>query len=320
MHKDFDLYTLKFINSGDIIEEIGDGYSGAFLYKITRKNDKYFLKIFKGHMTEEKINKIKNICLIYKNLNIKSLEIIEFGNIDNFDNYYIVYNFIDGVNLKAYTNKEECSLNFIRQIGENIGKELLKLKSFENYDSNLFVQEDIDKMIEDTINKFYLLLEKDIYKDIILRYFNLEEITELKSKLIQYSHILKETEPHLIHGDIKRANVMMKENEEFYIIDIESMQFNYDLLNFKYQMTWCLFEGNEKEAEFVKGYFDGIYNGDRPINFNYGVIFVVILNFFTESYHRYKNSNIEGLANYMKKCKNLFNKISDLNLDKDFIV
>ena len=320
MKKTFDIYKLKFIKENDIIEEVKDGYSGALLYKITRNESNFFLKIFNGKLTKKEKKKIKNCISIYKKLNIKSLSIIDMGNISNSDNYYIVYNFIEGINLKEYTKINNFSPSDIRKFGEKIGQELLKLKNYKDYNIELFISEKIEDLVETTINNFDLLLNNNLYKNIILEYFDTKELNQLKSKLIEYYSFLKNVPQNLIHGDIKRANIMVNENKEFYITDIESMQVNYDVLNFRYQITWSLFEGSEKEYEFVNGYFNGIYDGRRPKDFNYHIIFIIILNFFTESYHRYKHSNINGLREYVEKCQKLFSKINKMNLDKDLII
>lgn len=320
MDKEFNPYAITFVNEKDIVEEVDDGHSGALLYKITRNKEKFFLKVFNTQFNIQKIEEIKNYISIYKKLKIKSLEIIDYGNIENFNKHYIVYNFIEGINLKKYTDIDEYRLEEVKQIGTYIGKELLKLKMYEDYDKELFKYNDIDNFIKEVINNFYLILQDNIYKDIILKYFKIEELNELKKKLVDYSYILKDVKPKLIHGDIKRSNIMVDKNGEFYIIDIESMQINYDVLNFKHQMTWSLFEGNEKETEFVKGYFDGIYNETRPVNFNYNIIFIIILNFFNASYNMYKKSNIIKLTMYIQKCRKLFDKINKINLDKEFIV
>ena len=317
MQESFDIYSLKFINKTDIIEEVEEVFSGALLYKVTRGENKFFLKIFKGTLD---IDKVKKSVSIYKKLNIKSLDIIDFGTVENLDKCYIVYNFIEGKNLKAYTNTDEFSLSEVRKIGTIIGKELLKLKVYEDYDNDLLVSEDIDVIINNAENNFNLLLKNEIYRNIILKYFTVEEVNDLNKKLVEYGNMFKDIEPGLIHGDIKRTNVMVGQNKEFYITDIESMQVGYDVLNFRYQMTWSLFNGSEKEAEFVKGYFDGIYSGNRPNYFNYGIIFTIILNFFTEAYKRYRCSNIIGVETYVKKCKDLFNKIDKMDLSTQFIV
>ena len=315
--EEFDIYSLKFINKTDIIEEVEEGYSGALLYKVTRGENKFFLKIFKGTLN---IDKVKKSVSLYKKLKIKSLDIIDFGTVDNLDKCYIVYNFIEGKNLKAYTNNDEFSLSDVRKMGKIIGKELLKLKTYEDYDNDSFVSEDIDLIINNAENNFNLLLKNEIYRNIILEYFTSEEINDLNKKLLEYGNVLKNIEPRIIHGDIKRANIMVDQNKEFYITDIEAMQVGYDVLNFRYQMTWSLFDGSEKEAEFVKGYFDGIYSGNRPNYFNYGIIFTIILNFFEEAYKKYRCSDISGFETYVQKCKDLFNKIDKMDLSTQFIV
>lgn len=320
MYKQFNPYILKFVNKDDIVQEIDDGYSGALLYKIIRNKEKFLVKVFKGQFRKETIIKIKKILEIYKKLEIKSLDIIDYGDIQHLDKYYIVYNFIEGENLKKYTNNDKYGLKQVNEIGKYIGNELLKLKMYEDYDKELFKNEDIDIQLDKIIENFYSILEDKIYKDLILEFFSIKELDELKEKLVEFCYILKNEKPKLIHGDIKRSNIMVDNNKEFYIVDIESMQVNYDILNFKHQMTWCLFENNEKEIEFVKGYFDGIYNNTRPTNFNYNVIFIIILNFFNASYHMYKKADINNLRMYMQDCRKLFDRVNKINLDKEFII
>lgn len=318
MQEKVNLHEIKFIQTNDIIDKVDDGYSGALLYKITRGEKKYFLKIFKEKLIHEKIEKI---VYIYKKLNIKSLHIIKTGYIKSCKNYYIIYNFIDGQNLKVHNNEQNTDFKSIRKAGKVIGKQLLKLKNYNNCDDiSFFNVYNINNDIQNTINNFQILMKENNYRNIVLRYYTELEIKELNNKLIYYGNMLKRDKPKLIHGDIKRANIIIDKNKEYYIVDIESMQISYDILNFKYQMTWNLFAGNEKELEFVKGYFDGIYNNKRPKNFNYYVIFIVILNFFTESYHRYKYSDIQGFKTYIKNCRILFEKLKNIDLHNDNIL
>ena len=318
MSHDINLYSLDFIHSSDIIEKMECGYSGALLYKITRNDNKFFLKIFKGQLDDFKIAKLKEICSIYQTLKINSLNIIYYDNISD-NRYYIVYNFIAGLNLKTYTKLNKCSLEEIRQFGKYTGNELLKLKNYKNYDNKLLATEDLFQDIINTLDDFYSLLETENIKNIILEFFSLEELDTLKNKLLEYCNTFKDFSPKLIHGDIKMSNFMIDEHGKIYAIDIEDMQVNYDVMNFKYQMTWDLFDGNKREKEFVKGYFDGLYN-DRPEQFNYHIVFVTILNFFTETKSRAKRADIDGLIDYLKKCKTLFKKLDNINLNDKFII
>lgn len=313
-------YKIKFIQKQDVIEEVIGGHSGALVYKITRNNEKFFLKIFNSKLDKEKIMKIKAHTEIYKKLNIKSLKIIDYGEIENIDKYYIVYNFIEGINLHEYTSSDKFTLEDIRKIGEKIGKELLKLKKYKNYDKNLFKNNDIKESNEEIVNNFNSLLEDETAKKIITQYFKIEEIEELKNIINEYIKIFENKEQNLIHGDTKRANIMIDSNDDMYIVDIEAMQVNYDIRNIKYQITWALFEGHEKEAEFLKGYFDGIYNNTRPIDFNKQIIFITITNFFNSSYSQYKKGNVDKLTEYIKKCRELFDRIRKIDIEKEFII
>ena len=317
MQEILDVYSLKFINKTDIIEEIEGGHSGALLYKVTRGKNKFFLKIFKEILD---IELVREYISIYNKLNIKSLEIIDFGYIDYLYKYYIVYNFIEGKNLKEYTKNNQCDLEDVRKMGTLIGKELLKLKQYENYNHNLLICDDINAISENAKENFNLIMQNKTYRDIVLKHFTEEDINNLYKKITEYSSIFKDIQPRLIHGDIKRSNFMVSKNNELYITDIESMKVSYDVLNFKYQITWSLFEGSEKEAAFVKGYFDAIYSNTRPKNFNNSIIFTMILNFFLESYGKYIKNNSIGLETYVQKCKCLFDKINTMNLNTQFLV
>lgn len=318
MSKDFNPYIVDFVKDGDVIENVEDGHSGAFIYKITREKEKYFLKVFNEKFSEEKIKKIKEYVSIYKSLKIKSLDIIDYGNIENQNQWYIVYNFINGVNLKIYTNSDKCTLEDVRKYGKLIGKELLKLRKYEDYDKELFNHNDVNVLVKEVISNFYLMLKDDAYKTILSKHFTIDDINKLRDKLTEYEDLLKNTEPRLIHGDIKRSNFMVSCNGELYIIDIESMQINYDIINFTHQMTWCL--DDEKEEQFVKGYFDSIYNDSRPESFNKYVIFILIVNFFYATYKMYKFSQNEKFIMYVKKCRNIFEKINKKDLTKEFII
>ncbi len=314
MNNKFNPYFIKFLDKQDIIEEVEDGYSDCLVYKITKGKHKYFLKIFPERFDEQKINRIKKYIEIYEKLKIKSLKVIEYGKIEGFEKYYMIYNFIEGSNLRVCTNSENYALNDIRKIGEHIGKEMLKLKNYEQYDKQAFEQKQIKDLTTKAIANFYHVLENEGSKKLITQYFKIDEIDKLKNKANEYVDLFKDIEPKLIHGDIKRANIMVDDKQNLYMVDIESMQINYDILNFKYQMTWALFD--ERETEFVKGYFDGLYENKRPMNFNQQVIYMIIVNFFNVCY---APEDIE-FEIYLEKCRNLLEKIAKMDLNNEFIV
>lgn len=130
-----DIGKIKFLQDTDQLEEIKDGRSGAIIYKITRGNKNYFLKIFHYLLNEKSINRIKKCLEVYKKLNIKSLDLIDYGSIDNCK-YYLVYNYIDGIDLKKYG---DClSHDEIKTIGFHLGKQFLKLKRYQGNEKAWF--------------------------------------------------------------------------------------------------------------------------------------------------------------------------------------
>lgn len=128
----FDFQSIKFIKENDLLIPTNKDCFDAF--KIIRNNDIFYLKLLKDKID---INLLKKKLEIYKLLKIKTLDIIDVGYINNGDPY-IIYNFIDGTNLKEYTNEGNFKFDDIRALGKCVGKELLKLKEYKNYDKNLF--------------------------------------------------------------------------------------------------------------------------------------------------------------------------------------
>ena len=116
--------------------------------------------------------KIEKNAFIYEKLNIKSLHIIEIGYIKSCEKYYILYNFIDGQNLKIYNDEQNADLKNIREIGKTIGQQLLKLKKYGNSDdkSNLGVY-DIKSDIKNSIDNFQLLMQDYNYRNMIIEYY-----------------------------------------------------------------------------------------------------------------------------------------------------
>lgn len=302
----FDPYKIKFVKDGDILEEVLDGYSGALIYKVIRGNKNYFLKLFNSEFNENSIKKCREILEIYKKLDIRTLDIIDYGIVEELNRYYIVYNFIEGKNLKRFTNADEYTLEDVREYGKYIGQKMLKLKNFEEYDKDIFRPNDIKKAVNKVIYNFFTILEDEKFKSVITKYFSVDELKEFKNKLEIYSDLLNNIEPKLINGDIKRSNIMVDNNNDLYVVDIESMKLDYDVINFRHQITWRLFDGNEKEACYVKGYFDGLYNDIRPENFEKFVMFVIIFNFFEASFSMYNKAEYQKLEKYARDCANIF--------------
>lgn len=108
-----DIKKINFIKENGQLEGIKDGYSGAMIYKIIRGKEKYFLKIFNYSFRSSSLEKIRKGLEIYKTLGINSMEILDSGKVEEKD--YIIYNYIEGINLREYSNG--FSIEEINQIG-----------------------------------------------------------------------------------------------------------------------------------------------------------------------------------------------------------
>lgn len=309
-----DIKKINFIKENDQLEEIKDGYSGAMIYKIIRGKEKYFLKIFNYSFHSSSLEKIRKGLEIYKTLGINSMEILDSGKAEEKD--YIIYNYIEGINLREYSNG--FSIEEINQIGRKIGKQLLKLKNYENYNKSLFPIINLRKITDEVVTQFNVLLEIKESKEIIEKYFNNQDIKILKEKIMEYLNITEKSAKHLIHGDIKRANIMVSSKKEFYLVDCESIEIAPDIMNFRYQITWALFSREEKA--FISGYLDGIYNNTRPLHFNKMALYCILLNFFEATYGKYKQGGLFKMEEYLIKSKDMFEKIKMMDLSVEFII
>lgn len=135
---------------------------------------------------------------------------------------------------------------------------------------------------------------------------------------MEYLNITEKSEKHLIHGDIKRANIMVISKKEFYLVDCESIEIAPDIMNFRHQITWTLFSREEKA--FISGYLDGIYNNTRPLHFNKMALYCILLNFFEATYGKYKQGGLFKMEEYLIKSKDMFEKTKMMDLSVKFII
>lgn len=78
-------------------------------------------------------------------------------------------------------------------------------------------------------------------------------------------------------------------------------------MNFRYQITWVLFQDDLEENAFVKRVFDWIYNNKRPKHFKEMIRFMVIFNFLEECISRTQRN--EEVQEYAKRCKELIQNL-----------
>lgn len=291
-----------------LLEEILDGHSGAKIYKFKDQENDYLIKIFSGKLDKYKLDRIKEICQIYRSLSINSLSFLGHGELD--DKYFFLYNYIEGKNLKQIGD-EKYNYEEIYNIGVKTGENAKKLKEFTLPKNTNLTEENLDDLVASVNEKYKKLITNTAVLEIMKDVLGLAKIKKLMKDFNDYTIILKNINKKLIHGDIKRSNFMIDETGEFYIIDIESMKISYDVLNFRHQITWILFSGNNKEKEFIRGFLDGLYLNKRPQYFNEQIVFVIMLNFIEHSYKIFKDEN--KLKSYFEKMKDIISLIDNID-------
>lgn len=293
------------INNGNYkLEEILGGYSGEKLYKLSTSQKNYCIKT--THDIKLKIKNLEEICETYKRLNIDSIDILGYGTKDNIDFY--IYRYIEGDNLKSVSNSWN-DLTKIYEVGFEIGKRLRRLKEHPVKSNTTINNQNIDK-ITIRINELYTeILNNKYLLNIMNDYFDIKQIESLIKSCNKCNELFKSIPKNLIHGDIKRSNIIVDTTGKYILIDIESMKNSYDILSFRHQMTWMLIS-NKTEGQFLKGYFDGLYNNTRPDNFYEQIIYITTLNFIEVITKIYKDE--ERLKKYLNNMKEVFYNINKL--------
>ena len=309
---------INFLQYGDVLEEVEDGRSIATLYKVIREGKCYFLKIFNSNYSEDKILRIIESINIYKKLEINVADIIDYGYFDNMSNYYIIYTYLEGENIKYISNNYKIDYEEIRKLGEKVGKNILKLKNYKYNVKAKFETDDINSLKKETINNFNKFLNNKQCKSIINKFYTDYELNDMINTLENTSRYFDNLKPRLIHGDIKRANVMKDKSHKLWLVDIEDMKYSYDLLNFRYTLSWELSDVNG--TYFTKGFFDGLYNNKRPENFNEQVMFVLILNLMSVCYKYSKDNLLDKIEWYINRYKGLDISIKDKIKNNDNII
>lgn len=309
---------INFLQYGDVLEEVEDGRSIATLFKVIREDKCYFLKIFNSKYSEDRILRVIESIKIYKKLGINVMDIIDYGFFDNMSNYYIVYTYLDGENIKYISNNYKIDHEEIRKHGEKVGKVNLKLKNYKYNGIVKFEMDDINILKKETIKNFKKFLDNKQCKSIINKFYTDYELNDMIDTLENTSKYFDNLKPRLIHGDIKRANVMKDKFSKLWIVDIEDMKYSYDLLNFRYTLSWELSDVNG--SYFTKGFFDGLYNKKRPENFNEQVMFVLILNFISACYKYSEDNLMDKIEWYIDRYKRLDISIKEKIKNNEYII
>lgn len=296
--EDLLLNQIEFFKSCSSIEQDFRGHSSALRYICEKDNQKYFIKIYESN----RLNDIKIIDNIYNELKIPTAKIFEINYLEKFDKTFVVYEFIEGKTLLEFT--KEKSLKDIEEVGMRVGKHLSKFKSLEC---------DKDKIID--------LFEKEIKKLIenlysMIRYYEKNgkhalrfiDVDRLFSNFNQYKECVYNTKPVFIHRDINLKNILVK-NDEVYFIDTDGGKFSFSVLDFR-GICWWTWDGENKinEQAMYRGIFKGLLGNLIPDVFHQELAFTIIYEFLLKIEEVNKNKDLERMEFLFSKFGDIFSK------------
>lgn len=286
------------------LTKLSGGHSGADLYRLEISKQAYLLKVFPSDFSEKRFDCIAEICKLYQNLGIKSLNLIKRGKTTT-GQPFCIYNYIDSNNYEEVGKL--CTVEENYRVGHYVGSSLSILKNTQPSLKMSKQCEDINKLIQNIAANFLQLLSNPDFEQLALQYYNIADLKSFAEELISYSTLFDDIKPYLIHGDIKRSNVILDAAGNIWLIDIESMKMSYDIMNFRHQMIWFLSSNDERKMGFLKGVFDGLYGDNYPIDFWRQIRCITLLNFCEHTVHC--ASKPETLRGHLDRMRHTFAKI-----------
>lgn len=299
---------IDFFSDKAIFEPINDSNSGAILRKVKDENNTYFLKIVQNNKID--IDKIKKIIQIYEKYDINTIDLLDYGCVNN--KVYLIYNFIDGFALNTVYDK--YSIDDYSNMGFNVGTSYRMINSNYVFDDYFLNNYDLNNLVNQFIYAF-----KELYggklsyiKDII----NEERMENIINRMKELISSFDNEKKVYIHADMHPKNIMIDNNQNLYIIDIESFCIDYFVMNVRWSIAAAF--RNKKNNEFFKGFIKGYYNNDIPIDFNKQLIFITILNFIEHTIEFSETKDKEFIVDYVSKINSIFNSI-DLFSDNNIL-
>lgn len=299
---------ISFFSDKAIFETISDSNSGAILKKVKDKNNTYFLKIVQNNSVD--INKIQKIIEIYDKYDINTIKLLDYGYIDN--KVYLIYNFIDGFALNTVYDKYD--VNDYSNMGFNIGSSYKKINSKHEFDNDFVNNYDLNTLVNECINSF-----KNVYNgklSYIKNIINEKRMTNIINRMKELTSSFNNEKKAYIHADMHPKNIMIDNNQNLYIIDIESFCIDYFVMNVRWSIIAAF--RNKENNEFFKGFINGYYDNNIPDSFNKQLIFITILNFLEHTIEFSKTKEKEFIVDYTSKINLLFNSV-DLFSDNNIL-
>ncbi len=293
---------LKFITNEDILIDsvpffkectsiIQDlrGHSKALRYICEKEDKTYFTKIY----MHNRIDDLDYIESIYNKLGISTAKVIQKDYLEIYDKTYVIYEYIDGKTLKELTkelNSEELEI-----IGKRVGNHLSKFKNIIGNKEELIKK----------CNKEFEILIKKLYT--VKKYESID-IGRVMNNFNYLKEYLYKTSPSFIHKDINLNNIIVC-NDEPYFIDIDGGKISFRALDFR-GICWWTWDGDNKlnEQAIYRGIFKGLFDNNIPEDFHKEIAFTIYYEFLLKVKEAINNNDNDRMDFIFDKFGKIFDR------------
>ncbi len=208
-------------------------------YEILTRQGKYLLRI-----TTDDSALMQNELLLNKQLSklINSPKIIAYKKREN--RYFLIYEFIEGINFSQHLNSSKINNNEISKIAESLAK------------IHSITPENFNSIIEMDLPPFEMWYDYFLSNKKTLNILGIERENNVRKFIKRNRHLFEQISSYnsFIHSDFRPANMIITPTYDIYIVDWEYSTKGHSLADigqfFRYQECF-----NEKDKElFVETY------------------------------------------------------------------
>lgn len=292
------LEHITFFYQCSFIEQDFRGYSSALRYICEKNEKKYFVKIYENDRLKE-LDYVENI---YKKLEIPTANIIEKAYLKEFNKTYAVYEYIDGKTLLELT--KELEIKELEDIGKRVGMHLSKFKAITINKEKLIDLYELE--FKNLVDKLYYM--KEFYDKNENKQLEFIDLDRLCKDFNEYKKYIYNIEPSFIHKDINLNNIIVNDNET-YFIDTDGGKVSFRTLDFR-GICWWTWDGENKfkERAMYRGIFEGLFEGNIPEDFHKELAFTIIYEFLLKIEEASKNYDIARMEYIFSKFGDIFNR------------
>lgn len=226
----------------------------GLVYRIEAEEQNYFLKIFDNNQ-QEKALKIKSLYQLFNNKGINAPQIILFEQED--DRIYLLMTEIQGKMLQDVLEDKEYSLE---KIYYDLGKKVAQIHSIEFEEFGECIDGKTVQEVSFLKGKGPFKYWHDMHLELVkdrLKHFKNTDFEQYVGPIIQwfeYNKIKNNPTPTLLHEDLNKKNIFVKNNKVSGIIDVDDSyvgHYEEELMRIE---NGHFRENKELREHFMRGY------------------------------------------------------------------